>query len=307
MLSRLLRRLLIGQLLAGAVLGWWLATPTDPFPWLVLLAALGLPLLSTVMLAISTAVMSRAPGANGGWWRAVVGECWAWLRLGLFSLPWALSAPKLQQPLASQPPCAPQIPVLLVHGYLCNHRVWGLVARRLRQGGHPVLCVDLEPLFISIDRYAPLIEAAVTELCRQTGAQQVALVGHSMGGLAIRAWMRAAGIRRVARVITLGTPHAGTRIAQHHPSPNARQMGWRSAWLQDLATGESAGARALLRIALTPQDNIVYPQREQRLQGVPVTEFDGLGHLQLCLDARVIGWLERQLDGLLEPCAGVPA
>ena len=38
----------------------------------------------------------------------------------------------------------------------------------------------------------------------------------------------------------------------------------------------TGAARALLRIALTSQDNIVYPQREQVLPGVPVTVFDEL-------------------------------
>jgi hypothetical protein len=50
-----------------------------------------------------------------------------------------------------------------------------------------------------------------------------------------------------------------------------------------------------MRIALTPQDNIVYPQREQVLEGVPVTVFDGLGHLELCLHSTVIAWVLRQL------------
>ncbi|HEY5580979.1 MAG TPA: hypothetical protein VIK56_07435 [Rhodoferax sp.] len=42
------------------------------------------------------------------------------------------------------------------------------------------------------------------ELCRQTGAAKVALIGHSMSGVVIRAWMRAYGSARVARVITQG-------------------------------------------------------------------------------------------------------
>ncbi len=161
---------------------------------------------------------------------------------------------------------------------------------------HPVLEVDLEPLFTSIDRYAPVIDQAVVELCRQTGSHKVALLGHSMGGLAIRAWMRAHGTDRVASVITLGAPHAGTQIDPRPRTVNGRQMLWHSAWLQELAASETASTRRLMRIALTPQDNIVYPQREQVLPGVPVTVFDGLGHLELCFDDTVIQWVLQQLD-----------
>ena len=75
-------------------------------------------------------------------------------------------------------------------------------------------------------------------------------------------------------------------------------------WLQDLAASESPATRALLRIALTPQDNIVYPQREQVLPGAPVTVFDGLGHLQLCLAPAVIAWV---LAVIGAACVGVSA
>lgn len=292
MLSRLLRRLLLGQLLAGALLGTWIARQTGASPWLVLLTALLLPLLTIKLSVLATALKSRAPGTRTAvWWRSLVGEVLTALRMYLLQMPWARARPAVQAASAS-----PQrVPVLLVHGYLCNHRVWDAMASQLRRAGHPVLALDLEPLFTSIDHYAPLMDEAVAALCRQSGARQVALVGHSMGGLVIRAWMRAHGSARVARVITLGTPHAGTQMAQLTPTANGKQMEWHSAWLQQLTAGESAATRALMRIALSPQDNIVYPQREQVLPDVPVTVFEGLGHLELCRDGAVMAWVLQQL------------
>jgi pimeloyl-ACP methyl ester carboxylesterase len=208
--------------------------------------------------------------------------------------PWA-KTPEVLLPDNTRPV---RVPVVLVHGYLCNHRVWDAITRRLLEAGHPVLAVNLEPLFTSIDRYAPLIEQAVETLRRHTGASQVALVGHSMGGLVIRAWMRAHGHARVARVLTLGTPHAGTQVAPSGRTPNGAQMEWQSHWLQTLAQGETPHARSLMRIALTPQDNIVFPQMAQVLDGVPVTVFEGRGHLELCLDDAVINWVLQELKDL---------
>jgi triacylglycerol esterase/lipase EstA (alpha/beta hydrolase family) len=153
----------------------------------------------------------------------------------------------------------------------------------------------LEPLFVSIDRYAPIIEETVSELCRQTGVGQVALVGHSMGGLAIRAWMRSCGTARVARIITLGTPHQGTRIDPHPKTPNGKQMAWHSDWLKALETCETPEIRRLMHLALTPQDSIVYPQREQLLEGAPVMIFEGLGHLELSQNRAVGDWVLSQL------------
>jgi triacylglycerol lipase len=292
MLSRLVRGLLLGQILVGALLGWLLARQTGATVWLVGIMALALPLVMMLAVVIMIGIKSRAPGANRHWLRSLFFEYGAIVRAFLLQLPWTGTPPVLMPATAG----SLRTPVLLVHGYLCNHRVWDAMAHRLHSAGHPVMRLDLEPVFAPIDSYAPQIEQAVTRLCRRTGAAKVALIGHSMGGLAIRAWMRASGSARVGRIITLGTPHAGTQIAHFTRTPNGQQMRWRSAWLQELEKGETAATRSLMRIALTPQDHIVYPQREQVLPGVPVTVFDGLGHLELCRSRAVIDWVLQQLD-----------
>jgi pimeloyl-ACP methyl ester carboxylesterase len=239
-------------------------------------------------------VKSRTPGHPALWWRSVLGEYVACCRVYLLQQPWAKS-PQLVTPPKGVPSC---IPVVLVHGYFCNHRVWDAMAEHLRQAGHPVLAVDLEPLFTSIDRYAPIIEETVAELCRQTGSNKVALVGHSMGGLAIRAWLRACGSERVAGIITLGTPHQGTRIDPHPKTPNGKQMAWHSDWLKALEASETPHLRSLMQLAITPQDSIVYPQMEQLLSHTSVMYFPGLGHLELSQDPTARQWVALQLSGL---------
>jgi hypothetical protein len=119
-----------------------------------------------------------------------------------------------------------------------------------------------------------------------------------MGGLAIRAWMRKHGTERAAIALTLGTPHVGTRIPQHMPTKNGAQMAWDSDWLKALAESETEATRNLFRIALTPQDNIVYPQRAQVLPGVEPVIFEGIGHVQMCLDGAVIKWVSQQLGAV---------
>jgi pimeloyl-ACP methyl ester carboxylesterase len=250
-----------------------------------------------LLLILSYAVKSRTPGHRALWWRSVWGEYVACCRVYLLQQPWA------QKPMLLMPNASARLktPVLLVHGYLCNHRVWDATAETLRQAGHPVLAVDLEPLFASIDDYAPVLEQAVSTLCRQTGATQVALVGHSMGGLVIRAWVRACGaaaLDRVARIITLGTPHQGTLIDPHPKTPNGQQMTWHSGWLKALEASESLEVRRLMRLAISPQDSIVYPQLAQELAHASVTLFPGLGHLELCQAPATRQWLVLQLDDL---------
>ncbi len=80
-------------------------------------------------------------------------------------------------------------------------------------------------------------------------------------------------------------------------------MLWHSDWINALARSEDPAKRALMQIAITPQDNVVFPQRDQVLVGSQVTEFNGLGHLELCLDAGVINWVCQQVHtDARKPC-----
>lgn len=295
MLAQLLRRALLVQWLAGAALAYVLYRQDLLVALAACLLTVALPFVFTTLAILYTGLTSRAGESAAAWWKSVLGESWASCVVFLLRQPWTWTPPALQPARSG---VSPRIPVVLVHGYMCNHRLWDGVAHALTARGHAVQAVNLEPLFTSIDHYAPIIEDAVQKLLAHTGQQQVVLVGHSMGGLAIRAWLRQHGPAKAAKVITLGTPHAGTQVPQHLPTPNGCQMAWQSPWLAELQASESSAVRSLFEIALTPQDNIVYPQRAQVMPEVPVTVFEGIGHLQMCLHPPVLSWLLQKLDGV---------
>ncbi|MBU3739046.1 MAG: alpha/beta fold hydrolase, partial [Rhodoferax sp.] len=251
-----------------------------------------MPFAVTALPVLLSLLRSRPSGSAANWLRAGWGELGAAWQVFLLQQPWVLLPPRVR--LGRQD----RIAVLLVHGYGCNHRVWDGLARRLDEAGHSVLSVDLEPLFCSIDDYALRIDEAVSVLCRASGAHQVALVGHSMGGLAIRAWLRRFGHHRAAVVLTLGTPHAGTYMARGAPTTNGRQMDWQSPWLQALAAGEGPGTRRLMHLAWTHEDNIVFPQDQQCLDGASQVRFEGIGHLQMTRDPDVARWILNELAGV---------
>ena len=170
------------------------------------------------------------------------------------------------------------------------------MARRLARRGHAVAAIDLEPPFASIDAYAPQVRDAVEALRARTGATRVALVGHSMGGLAARAYLRACGDEAIACVVTLGTPHRGTVHAALGRARNVRQMRRDSEWLQRLAADEPLERRRLFTVVLSHQDNIVAPQAIQTLPDARTVRLHGLGHISLAYDAKVAGIVEAALD-----------
>ncbi|HEU4375480.1 MAG TPA: hypothetical protein VFS02_18435, partial [Telluria sp.] len=110
---------------------------------------------------------------------------------------------------------------------------------------------------------------------------------------------------RVARLITLGTPHHGTCLASFGIGRNAAQMrrdgcadGQESAWLRALAASESAAARALVTSIYTHHDNIIAPQTSSILEGARNIAFGGVGHVAMARNRRVLARLMQELDTL---------
>lgn len=187
-------------------------------------------------------------------------------------------------------------PVLLLHGYGCNSGYWAHLTPMLDAAHISHATLDLAPVTASIEAYVPLVEEGARALLAATGAPQVVIVAHSMGGLVARAWMRVHGRARVARVITLGTPHHGTSLASFGIGENALQMRRDGAWLRDLAASEDAVTRALITSIYTHHDNIVAPQTSSELEGARNIAFGGVGHVALAANARILAAVTGELQ-----------
>jgi pimeloyl-ACP methyl ester carboxylesterase len=199
-------------------------------------------------------------------------------------------------------------PVLLLHGYGCNSGYWVHLAALLDAARISHGSLDLEPLGAPIDAYVPAVSKAVDALCRDAAARQVVIVAHSMGGLVARAYLRAHGGERVARVITLGSPHHGTCLANLAPGANAAQMrrarcgaAPESAWLRTLAAAETAAARALVTSIYSWHDNIVAPQASSVLPGARNIGFGGVGHVALGSDPQVLACVMAEIQAARSP------
>ncbi len=194
-------------------------------------------------------------------------------------------------------------PVLLLHGYGANSGFWQRFHLRLVAAQISHSAMDLEPVLGSIDSYAHGIEKAVTHLLAESDASSLILVCHSMGGLAARAWLRCYGHHRVKRVITLGTPHAGSLLAGYGIGINARQMLPESAWtreerhwLSTLAASESMARRSLFVSLWSRHDNIVMPQASGALEGAKNVALEGVGHVALGFEERVLDRVMQEIS-----------
>lgn len=189
-----------------------------------------------------------------------------------------------------------RVPILLVHGYLCNRGLWWWLRRRLRARQFAVATINLEPVFAGLDELAARLSDRIDALLVQTGAKKVVLVSHSTGGLVCRAYLQQHGVARVAGLVTLATPNQGTQIARLGRGRNARQMEPDSQWLQRL---NARPPPAIPTASIwTLDDEILAPPESGRLPGARETVLNGLGHMAMVFSPRVLACIEAQLaDG----------
>jgi len=297
---RLSRTLLLVQLGAALAIGWAASARYGMAAWQAVLLGIGCVVLVRLLINMNNFAMaahfaSATPEAfrlgPGARLRLLAEEYLASMLVTSWLIPRASAATRIY-------PDSRQPPVLLLHGYGCNSGYWAHLAPLLDAARISHASVDLEPVAGDIDGYVPLVERAVERLCAAAGADQVAIVAHSMGGLVARAWMRAHGTGRVARLITLGTPHHGTALARFGLGENAFQMRPGSAWLRALAASEDGAARALVTSLYTHHDNIVAPRESSRLEGARNLEFGGVGHVALGSNPRVLKAVMEELAAL---------
>lgn len=246
-------------------------------------------------------------------------KTWTGVRLFLYEFRATMTASSWTMPFRTfsvRMPAQPQgLPVLLVHGYGCNSGYWHAMSKSLQKANITHRAVDLEPVIGSIDEYAPLIHRAVETLCRETGSDKVVIVAHSMGGLASRAYLRDHGPARIARLITLGTPHHGTSLAHFGVGLNTHQMQWTaseqeglsSEWLRKLKSGENPAIYRLMVSIYSHHDNIISPQTSSHLDGAKNIELNGIGHVALGFDPEVQAMVIREVRDASARHAPIPA
>ncbi len=295
MTNALTQRLLtIGLPLLCWTLAWWMwpINQTLAIGWVVAPAVITTALLAIQFLALIA--VNRAdptPRASMGenlraWW----GEACACILVFHWWQPFRRTA--IADNLDAQSAADNQRGVVLLHGFFCNRAFWTHWLKRMQAEQRVFVAVDLEPAFGSIDAYTAAIDRAMRQVQQATGLAPV-IVGHSMGGLAVRAWLisnAAKGVGAVAvhRAITLGTPHHGTWTAKFSHTANGAQMKMHSAWLKRLFENEKKPQNIQFTCFYSNCDNIVFPVSSAKLEGADNRMVRNRGHIDMVHDPQVI-------------------
>jgi triacylglycerol lipase len=195
-------------------------------------------------------------------------------------------------------------PILLVHGMVDNRSIFTVLRRSLRRRGfRRVLSINYSPLTTDVRLAATNLATRVEQLCEETGFERIHVIGHSMGGLIARYYVqRLGGDERVHTLVTLGTPHAGTRTARLVPHPLAKQLRPDSALVSELRD-PAPGCRTRFLAVWSDLDQLIVPKRAARVDHPDLDARNvlirGVGHMSLPIDRRTvheIGQTLAQLD-----------
>lgn len=252
-----------------------------------------------VSLSMAMGHMARSPRTPGQQLgprttlRLVAGEWFAMLANNLIVLPFERFIVRRDPPVAP----AARVPVVLVHGYVSNRGLFAPAIRALEDAGvAPLFTHNFDRLFAPIETWADELDAIVRQIVECTGQPKVIFLCHSMGGLVARAYASRHGASRVARLITIASPHHGTLAARRGVGANARQMRRESVFLTQLATGEGEQGPGFPATSIwSVHDNLVIPQETSRLPWAKNVAVCGLGHLNILRSAEVHGLLLEEL------------
>jgi triacylglycerol lipase len=213
----------------------------------------------------------------------------------------------------------PTGPVLVVPGYGANLTVLEALVVRLRAENREVRVVtQIEDGRGDLREQAEALNQAAQAALDETGASSVDVVGYSAGGVVARWWVKFGdGAAYARRILTLGSPHHGTQVAQlavaltpDSCSAGCAQLAIDSDLLRRLNAGDETPAGPDWVSVWTAHDRTVVPADSAVLEGAvnvrvqDICQDLDLSHGELPESAAV---LEIVVQALAAPTPGTPS
>jgi triacylglycerol esterase/lipase EstA (alpha/beta hydrolase family) len=187
-------------------------------------------------------------------------------------------------------------PIIVLHGYAMNRANFLPLAYRLRAAG-------LGPIFgfeyWTLGRTAAAARQLgwfIDEVRAATGAAEVDVIGHSMGGVVGRYYVSLAGGDAVVKnLVTIGSPHSGTEISKIGLGHPTRELVLGSALLTRLAAAPPP-THTRLTVVWSRADALVPGTRQLAIPSADVLMYPDLGHVTLLASRRVAAALIERLS-----------
>lgn len=178
-------------------------------------------------------------------------------------------------------------PIIVLHGYAMNRANFLPLAFRMsRVGLGPIVGFE----YWTLGRTAAAARQLawfVEHVQAVTGAPQVDIIGHSMGGVVARYFVAlGGGDGAVHRLITIGSPHGGTDVSRIGIGHANRELFIGSKLVTRLAAAPKPIVTRLTTI-LSHGDALVPAAQQAEIPGAERIVFDDLGHVAMLGSRRV--------------------
>jgi hypothetical protein len=172
--------------------------------------------------------------------------------------------------------------VVLLHGLGRSEAAMWLLASRIEAAGFDAVRIGYDSLGDPPERILAAVSRQIDACCKAS-IRPVHFVGHSLGGLIIRAYLAENELRTPGRVVLIATPNAGTPLVDAYrdswwmqfAGPTARSLGTgpesfpNSLPPPDYPVGVIAGVRDAALFDLIPgDDDGLVPLESTRVAGM---------------------------------------
>jgi triacylglycerol lipase len=183
-----------------------------------------------------------------------------------------------------------QDPILFVHGYVESASLWNTMIGRFEKDGYPKSYLSAYSYNTSQSNKvdAEEVKSKVEALLKTTGATKVDIIGHSMGSLNSRWYIKfLGGETKVDDWVSLGGPNHGTEFANFCASTSCVEMRIGSKFLGELNAGDETPGTVNYGTWWSPCDEIINPDSSVALTGATNTKTACLSHTALTTDETV--------------------
>ncbi len=173
--------------------------------------------------------------------------------------------------------------VVLIHGLgRSNIAMWRL-AGRLEDGGYEVHRVGYSSINTTADEVISGITNQINTCCAHD-SRTVHFVGHSLGGLLIRAYLQDNRVYRLGRTVFIGTPNNGTEVADQFKDsdlvnflvPMATELGTDEDSLPSKLAAPYYPVGVIAGVYDSDRNEGYLPGRDDGLVTVESTKIDGM-------------------------------
>jgi pimeloyl-ACP methyl ester carboxylesterase len=192
--------------------------------------------------------------------------------------------------------------IVLLHGLGRSNASMWLLASRLEDAGYYVQRVEYSSLDQNPDEILKDISSQINQCC-QKHTQSVHFVGHSLGGLMVRAYLQNNKVDKLGRVVLLGTPNKGTEAADHFSDswlmdilgPTAKVLGTDGESYPNSLKAPYYPVGIIAGVTKSKFNDQVIPGKDDGIVSVEATKIDGMtdfiiietGHSMMRYDSEV--------------------